>query len=318
MLQTPTLASYSDNPRNLAPVVTATPASIEAVFDRIRDMVARRPVLADLLACQAANLPLRVFGAGVTWEQFLEIYLEEAKSLFELITPRLRLGLRVLEVGGGLGFFHVLARAHGVDIVSLEPSEAGFSVFRDFGKAMLAELTGEPERFVDARLESFSGHDGAFDLIVSNNVLEHVDDPYGAIRDMYRMVVPGGVLLHSCPNYLVPYEPHYKVPIIPCNIRLSGALLWWQFRRDPLWKSLNNIHAFGIMREVTKLRGGGVIFHNAFGAMLDRLAQGGPLARRHGWIARLALSRPVRALTAKVPPQFLTPMVFEITKGQCR
>lgn len=42
----------------------------------------------------------------------------------------------------------------------------------------------------------FEGHKG-YDVIVSRSVLEHVDDPEGALRKMYEALNPGGVLIHK-------------------------------------------------------------------------------------------------------------------------
>ncbi|OJX40657.1 MAG: hypothetical protein BGO78_06650 [Chloroflexi bacterium 44-23] len=52
----------------------------------------------------------------------------------------------------------------------------------------------------------FSGN--TFDLILSNEVLEHVDDDFAAVREMVRTLKPGGRMLIFCPNRGYPYETH--------------------------------------------------------------------------------------------------------------
>lgn len=47
-----------------------------------------------------------------------------------------------------------------------------------------------------------------FDLILSNEVLEHVDDDFAAVREMVRTLKPGGRMLIFCPNRGYPYETH--------------------------------------------------------------------------------------------------------------
>ncbi len=48
--------------------------------------------------------------------------------------------------------------------------------------------------------------DGSVDVIVSESVLEHVKDPARAVREMLRVLKPGGTLYVSVP-FLTPYHP---------------------------------------------------------------------------------------------------------------
>jgi SAM-dependent methyltransferase len=50
--------------------------------------------------------------------------------------------------------------------------------------------------------------DGHFDLVFSNQVLEHVTDPEAVIGDMYRLVKPGGTLITAFPVTETWYEGH--------------------------------------------------------------------------------------------------------------
>jgi len=287
----------------------------ESMLERIRTLVAARSDLADILVQQASNLPERVFGStSLTASEFLEIYIDEARYLLDLVRAHLKKGLRILEVGGGLGLFHLMAYAEGADITSMEPSEGGFSYFRTLGLSLITQLTGRPHRFVDGRGEDLPWGANEFDLVVSNNVLEHVSDPRRVLQEMYRVTVPGGILLHSCPNYLFPYEPHYKVPVIPCAVGFSGRVCWRAFQTDPLWRSLNSINVMTVMHAVHAMPGARLVFRNAMRHIVKRLANDAYLGKRHGTLARFVLMPPVRALLMVLPPQLLTPMVFEITK----
>jgi SAM-dependent methyltransferase len=287
-----------------------------AVVAGVRRFILGRPDLVDLLSRQSRLLPPRVFpDVDSSGESFLDIYLEEHLSFFELVRPHLRPGLRVLEVGGGYGFFHVLAAAAGAAIVSIEPSDAGFSLFRAVALPVVEAFTGRTDRYLDVRVEDFDAADGSCDLVVSNNVLEHVTDVRRVMAAMYRVTVAGGLQVHHCPNYLFPYEPHYKVPILPCAVRLSGELCWRRFRRDPLWHSLNGINALGIRRMVRQLPGATLTFRNAAAFTLDRLRSERHLAARHGRLTRLALAPAVQRLLTLVPPPMMSPMIFEIRKA---
>ncbi|MBU6434160.1 MAG: methyltransferase domain-containing protein, partial [Nitrospirae bacterium] len=39
-----------------------------------------------------------------------------------------------------------------------------------------------------------------FDLVIANNVMEHIADPYGVYREVYRVLKPGGRFLFKTPN----------------------------------------------------------------------------------------------------------------------
>jgi SAM-dependent methyltransferase len=47
-----------------------------------------------------------------------------------------------------------------------------------------------------------------FDLIFSNEVLEHVKDDYQVMREMVRTLKPGGQIAIFCPNRGYPFETH--------------------------------------------------------------------------------------------------------------
>jgi SAM-dependent methyltransferase len=50
--------------------------------------------------------------------------------------------------------------------------------------------------------------DNSFDTVVSTEVLEHVPDPQRALREMFRVVKPGGFVIVSTPLYW----PRHEVP----------------------------------------------------------------------------------------------------------
>ena len=54
--------------------------------------------------------------------------------------------------------------------------------------------------------------DNVFDLIISEQVIEHVMDQVGVFREMYRTMRPGGCAIHIFPARYCLLEPHIYVP----------------------------------------------------------------------------------------------------------
>src|SRR5450755_214134 len=50
--------------------------------------------------------------------------------------------------------------------------------------------------------------DNSFDLIVSEEVFEHVKDQVAVFRELHRITRPGGHALHVYPARYCPIEPH--------------------------------------------------------------------------------------------------------------
>ena len=58
-----------------------------------------------------------------------------------------------------------------------------------------------------------------FDVVIVNEVLEHVPDQDGALREIWRVLKPGGKFLLFCPNRLYPFETH--------GLLIRGTLKKW-------------------------------------------------------------------------------------------
>lgn len=119
-----------------------------------------------------------------------------------LLGARLALsGARALDVGGGAGYLTQALRAAGARCVLVDPS-AGELAWRG------APLPGA----VMADGGRLPVPDGAVDLVVSSNVLEHVAAPFALVDEMVRVVRPGGHLWMSFTNWLGPWGGHETSP----------------------------------------------------------------------------------------------------------
>jgi SAM-dependent methyltransferase len=103
----------------------------------------------------------------------------------------------ILENGCGVGMYVEHLSPLGGTVIGLE---------YDFERA--AEARRNSPQIINAAGESLPLPSGTFDLILSHEVLEHVRDDRAAIREMVRILKPGGRVLIFSPNRGYPFETH--------------------------------------------------------------------------------------------------------------
>ena len=108
-----------------------------------------------------------------------------------------RLRGRVLENGCGVGMYVEHLAPFAGELIGLE---------YDFPRAQLAHQHS-PET-INAAGEKLPFPDQCFDMILSHEVLEHVQDDRAALGEMARVLRPGGRLILFVPNRGYPFETH--------------------------------------------------------------------------------------------------------------
>lgn len=249
-------------------------------------------------------------------EQMLRGYLNESRVALRLVGPELRPECRVLEVGSGIGFFASFLAHHGVDIVELEPVGAGFD-FIGAARQILAEQLPTRPALLDIGVESLDHQvHGQFDLVYSLNVLEHLPDWRNALARMSDCLRPGGRIVQSCPNYTVPYEPHFGVPLLPFAPAATARVLPERMTDTDLWRSLNWVTSREVRRWATS-RGMTVEFRSGqLADTLVRLDQDPEFRKRHGEplaaIAGILRRAKLIPVLRRIPVALNTPMEFEL------
>ena len=174
---------------------------------------------------------------------------------------------RMLDCGcGSGGYVRLLRKKLGINAIGIEYLEA-----------KVAQAKAEPDvapYVAQGNIEHLPFGDAEFDAVLLNEVLEHVPDEVRALREIFRVLKPGGKLILFSPNRFFPFETHgvylkgseYKlppwvplVPYVPVGLgklvfrywarnywpaQLRGLLAQAGFRllaTDYIWQTFENI-----------------------------------------------------------------------------
>lgn len=194
----------------------------------------------------------------------------------------------LLDVGAG----------HGV-IASALAERVGWAIGMDVDAAALATACADPDVAGRLDLVLASGtrlpfKDGCVDIVVCNHVYEHVTDAPTLLREIARVLRPGGACYFAGGHRLQLIEPHYRLPLLSWlprgwadrYLRATGRGRHYDERFLPPWRLRALFAPFGSARDVTGevLRGchryglGPRWLQGLLGVLLP-----GPLARLAGW-----------------------------------
>jgi 2-polyprenyl-3-methyl-5-hydroxy-6-metoxy-1,4-benzoquinol methylase len=95
----------------------------------------------------------------------------------------------LLEIGSSVGLFLDEARREGWDALGIEPSRWAAESARARGLSVF-----------NGTLEEFAPEGGPFDVVVSWDVWEHLEDPVSAMRRAYELLRPGGIFVFTTVN----------------------------------------------------------------------------------------------------------------------
>lgn len=123
---------------------------------------------------------------------------DDRLNLIESFVPLA--GKRVLDGGCGAGGYVRALVERGIDAYGVEYDERKVSQYR--------AAASEPERVQVGDLAAMTFGTATFDVVILNEVIEHVPDEAAAMREVHRVLRPGGSLVLLSPNRLYPFETH--------------------------------------------------------------------------------------------------------------
>jgi 2-polyprenyl-3-methyl-5-hydroxy-6-metoxy-1,4-benzoquinol methylase len=144
-----------------------------------------RPTVESLHHFYQQYLPEEEASIG-SWEKMMKSIFQRAADLLK----RYRRNGRLLDVGSGFGFFIAEMKNRGWEAVGIEISQKAL----DYARNVLG-LTVHP-----GPLEKVDFPDNHFDAVTGFYVIEHLPHPMTFLRECYRILKPGGLLLLRYPH----------------------------------------------------------------------------------------------------------------------
>ena len=133
----------------------------------------------------------------------------------------------ILDVGCGTGTMLQYLSRYG-DVFGVDSDEQAVSFCHKRGTYQVRQVGPLPS--------ALPFEDGTFDLITMLDVLEHIDDDGGALREMHRLLRPGGMLMLAVPAYRFLWGPqdeisHHKRRYVAPEIRERMMQAGFNIRR---------------------------------------------------------------------------------------
>jgi SAM-dependent methyltransferase len=119
--------------------------------------------------------------------------------------------------------------------------------YEAFGCDIVLERPGEWLHLIEKPYR-LPFEDASLDFVVSNQVLEHVQDHDAAFAEISRILKPGAISLHLFPSRWTPIEVHSRVPLASVMQQRRWLGLWArlgirnEFQMDLSWREVTDMN----------------------------------------------------------------------------
>ncbi len=175
------------------------------------------------------------------FKKVLNSHLEEAALTLSLISDiSFTKKDTLLEIGSGMGLVYGYLKKQGYDIYGIEPCDSGFDGYFTAAQHLFNIIGVDGSHCYPYVAKETEELNKKFNLIFSNNVLEHIPELEESISSLRKILKPGGAMVHNTVNYYIPYEPHFKMLLVPFFPRFTEYFKP-SLKTSPLWNGLNFI-----------------------------------------------------------------------------
>lgn len=155
-------------------------------------------------------------------------------------------GKRVLDVGCGTGYFAYLAAKKGAKVLGIDFSESAIdSARKTYSLPNLEYKNLDISKII-----------GEYDVVVSVGTLEHMDNPFNALRRMKKHLNPKGKIIVTCPNWtnprgyvLMTLKHLFNIPITLADLHYLTPLdfVRWakKLKMDLSWRTFDRSWGHG-------------------------------------------------------------------------
>lgn len=151
----------------------------------------------------------------------------------------------ILEVGCGRGFYmKTLSQLPGVTkIEGIDINPHYVAIAQNFAKHKKVHIQ-------QASAYKLPFKSNSFDIVISTEVLEHLEDDTTAVREMYRVLKPGGRLLITVPNERFPFlwDPLNWILMKLFHTHVSKNI-WWL---AGIWADHIRLYTIGTIKKTIR------------------------------------------------------------------
>ena len=122
----------------------------------------------------------------LAWSRLMWMNFEKVSSFLNRKFPEKG---KILDIGCGYGHFIELMRDYGWSVQGIEPSSKTIDCAKKKGLNV-----------IETTIDDASFSDSLFDAVTMFYVLEHLSDPFSALKKIFRMLKPDGVLVIRVPH----------------------------------------------------------------------------------------------------------------------
>jgi SAM-dependent methyltransferase len=172
-------------------------------------------------------------------------FVKEMKKRFGSLAGR-----RILEIGCGSGWRCIALAREGAVVTGIEPVPSGI-------KASIARGNLYPSLVLDFHegvAEALPFPDDFFDIVISFQVIEHVQSVEISLKEIYRTLKKDGIAYMEIPNASYPREGHYRMFWIPYMPKTIGKIYVTLRGKNPAYvDQLNFIYRWSIIKKMRSI-----------------------------------------------------------------